>query len=80
MPLQACLAVEDAANNMTDSPYSQLQIEEQQKENERIWAAVNRSALQQTGCDNNGNHRSDRTPGDGAGFTNHSSRFAGASV
>lgn len=56
-------------------------IDEQQKENERIWAAVNRLALQDTGCDNNGNHRSDRTPGGGArGFTNHDSRFAGASV
>ncbi|XP_011615278.2 serine/threonine-protein kinase Nek9 isoform X1 [Takifugu rubripes] len=55
-------------------------IDEQRKENERLWAAVNRSALQETGCDNNGNHRSDRTPGEGAGFTHHGSRFAGASV
>lgn len=71
----------DAAEDATDGPCScQLQIDEQQKENERIWAAVRRSALQQTGCDNNGNHRSDPTPGDGAGVAHHGARFAGASV
>ncbi|XP_026211303.1 serine/threonine-protein kinase Nek9 [Anabas testudineus] len=58
------------------------QVIEQQKENERLWAAINRSALQKAGCDNNRN--SDCMSGDGGGrsggFTNHGSRSAGASV
>lgn len=61
-----------------------LQIDEQRKENERLWAAINRSTLRQAGCDNNGNHHSDCMPGDGGGrgggFTNHGGRSAGANV
>ncbi|KAG7237236.1 hypothetical protein INR49_032569 [Caranx melampygus] len=60
------------------------QVNEQQRENERLWAAINRSALREAGCDNNGNHHSERIPGNGGGrgggFTNHGSRSAGASV
>ncbi|XP_059209716.1 serine/threonine-protein kinase Nek9 [Centropristis striata] len=60
------------------------QVNEQQKENERLWAAINRSTLREAECDNNGNLPSDaRTSGDGGergggGFTNHGSRSAGA--
>lgn len=60
------------------------QISEQRKENERLWAAVSRSALQEARCDSNGNHPSDRTRGEGGGrrggLTNHGGRSAGASV
>lgn len=60
------------------------QVDEQQKENERLWAAISRLTLREAGCDNNGNHHSDRMPGDGGrrggGFTNHGGRSAGASV
>nr|XP_019940598.1 PREDICTED: serine/threonine-protein kinase Nek9 [Paralichthys olivaceus] len=60
------------------------QVNDQQKENERLWAAINSSVLREAGRDNNGNPRPDRVPGDvggrGGGFTNHGSRSAGASV
>ncbi|XP_037602492.1 serine/threonine-protein kinase Nek9 [Sebastes umbrosus] len=61
------------------------QVNEQQKENERLWAAINRSTLREAGCDNNGNRPSDaRMPGDGgergSGFKKHGGRSAGASV
>ncbi|KAL3968999.1 homeobox protein NOBOX [Sarotherodon galilaeus] len=60
------------------------QISEQRLENERLWAAINRSALQGAVCDSNGNHPSARTPVDGGrrrgGLTNHGGRSAGASV
>ncbi|XP_068436477.1 serine/threonine-protein kinase Nek9 isoform X1 [Clinocottus analis] len=61
------------------------QVNEQQKENERLWAAINCSAQREAGCDNNGNHPSDaRMPGDGGerggAFTNHVGRSTGASV
>lgn len=66
-----------------------LQISEQQKENEKLWAAINRSKPQETQQDSNQNHHSDRMPGEGGGgggggrrggFANHGDRFAGASV
>uniref|UniRef100_A0A667Y508 non-specific serine/threonine protein kinase n=1 Tax=Myripristis murdjan TaxID=586833 RepID=A0A667Y508_9TELE len=54
---------------------------DQQKENERLWAAINRLMLREAGCETNGNHQSDRMLGDrGGGFTNHGGRSAGASV
>lgn len=61
------------------------QVNEQLKENERLWAAINRSAQREAGCDSNGNHPSDaRMPGDGGerggAFTNHGGRSTGASV
>ncbi|XP_029350046.1 serine/threonine-protein kinase Nek9 isoform X2 [Echeneis naucrates] len=60
------------------------QVSEQQKENERLWAAINCPSPQELGCNNNGNHRTDQMPGDGGGrgggFSNHGSRSAGANV
>ncbi|XP_062254090.1 serine/threonine-protein kinase Nek9 isoform X2 [Platichthys flesus] len=60
------------------------QVKDQQKENERLWAAIHSSALREAGRSNNGNPHSDRVPGDvggrAGGFTNHGSRSAGASV
>ncbi|XP_041828862.1 serine/threonine-protein kinase Nek9 isoform X3 [Melanotaenia boesemani] len=65
------------------------QVSEQQQENEKLWAAINRSMLQEAGPDQNGNHHSDNMPGGGGGrggggrrdgFTNHGGRSAGASV
>lgn len=60
------------------------QVSEQQKENERLWAAISRSALQEAGCDSNGNHHPNRISGAGGGrrggLTNHGGRSAGASV
>lgn len=60
------------------------QVCEQMKENERLWAAINRLSLRETGCDNNGNHHSDHIPGDGGGtgvgFTNHGGKSAGAGI
>lgn len=57
-------------------------MDEQRKENEMLWAAINRSTLRQAGCDNNGNHRPDTFPreAEGRGFTNHGGRSAGAGV
>lgn len=59
-----------------------VQNDEQRKENERIWAAIRRSALRQAECDSNGNHRPDTFPreAEGRGFTNHGGRSAGAGV
>ncbi|KAM9355138.1 serine/threonine-protein kinase Nek9 isoform 2-T2 [Pholidichthys leucotaenia] len=60
------------------------QVSEQLKENEKLWAAINRSVLQEAGCDSNGNPHSDHMPGDRGGrrggLTNHGGRSAGASV
>lgn len=61
-----------------------VQIDEQQKENERLWEAINRSALlRQAGCDNNGNHQPHSFPRrdlEGGGFPKHGGRSAGAGV
>ncbi|XP_037551032.1 serine/threonine-protein kinase Nek9 [Nematolebias whitei] len=57
------------------------QVGEQQKENERLWAAINRSAQQEAGRDGNRNHHS--VPSNGGGerrLTNHGGRSAGASA
>ncbi|XP_061599731.1 serine/threonine-protein kinase Nek9 [Cololabis saira] len=70
------------------------QISDQQKENEKLWAAMNRLELQETQQDINRNHHSDCMPGERGGggggggerrerrggFTNHGDRPAGASV
>ncbi|XP_071376960.1 serine/threonine-protein kinase Nek9 isoform X1 [Centroberyx affinis] len=59
------------------------QVSDQLKENERLWAAINRLTAREAGCEKNGNHHSDRMLGDGGGrgggFTNHGGRSAGAS-
>lgn len=58
-------------------------MDEQQKENERLWEAINRSALRQAGCDSNGNHQPHSFPrreGEGGGFPKHGGRSAGAGV
>uniref|UniRef100_A0A671U6M4 non-specific serine/threonine protein kinase n=1 Tax=Sparus aurata TaxID=8175 RepID=A0A671U6M4_SPAAU len=80
-PLQCCAQ----SLYLSNSVYScRLQVDEQKKENERLWAAISRSTLREAGCDSNGNHRSDRMPRDeggrGGGFTKHGGRSAGASV
>uniref|UniRef100_A0A8D3E3J4 non-specific serine/threonine protein kinase n=1 Tax=Scophthalmus maximus TaxID=52904 RepID=A0A8D3E3J4_SCOMX len=83
IPLQSQLCSLRTSNSRTRNS-CRLQVNEQQKENERLWAAINCSALRDAGRDNNGNHHSDRLPGDvggrGGGFSNHGSRSAGASV
>lgn len=60
------------------------QVKEQQREHERLWAAINRSMLREAGCDSNGNHRADRLSGDGGGrgggYSTHGGRSAGAGV
>ncbi|XP_037342934.2 serine/threonine-protein kinase Nek9 isoform X1 [Pungitius pungitius] len=61
------------------------QVNEQQKENERLWAAIGRSAPREAGRDGDGNHTSDaRMPGDGGerggAFAIHGGRSSGASV
>lgn len=61
------------------------QIREQQKENERLWAAINRSTLREKERDRNGSRRSEPMTSKGgsgrrSGFTNHGGRSAGASV
>ncbi|KAM3870835.1 serine/threonine-protein kinase Nek9 [Diretmus argenteus] len=59
------------------------QASDQLKENERLWAAINRLTLREAGSETNGNSHSDRVLGDGGGrgcgFTNHGGRSAGAS-
>uniref|UniRef100_G3NXQ5 non-specific serine/threonine protein kinase n=1 Tax=Gasterosteus aculeatus aculeatus TaxID=481459 RepID=G3NXQ5_GASAC len=61
------------------------QVNEQQNENERLWAAIGRSAQREARCDNNGNQPSDaRMPGDGgergAALAIQGARPSGASV
>ncbi|MED6238961.1 hypothetical protein ATANTOWER_032886, partial [Ataeniobius toweri] len=61
------------------------QIREQQKENEKLWAAINRSTLQEKERDRNGNRRPETMTSKGgrgrrSGLTNHGGRSAGASV
>ncbi|XP_029973155.1 serine/threonine-protein kinase Nek9 [Salarias fasciatus] len=60
------------------------QVSEQKRENEKLWAAISRSALQESGCDRNGNHHSDGGGGGGGrrggGLAHHGGRSAGASV
>ncbi|XP_034077987.1 serine/threonine-protein kinase Nek9 isoform X2 [Gymnodraco acuticeps] len=78
--LQETVARQDLRIQMLEK-----QVNEQRKENERLWAAINRSTLREAGCDNNGNHPSDaRMPGDGGErggrLTHHGGRPAGASV
>ncbi|KAM4625355.1 serine/threonine-protein kinase Nek9 [Polymixia lowei] len=59
------------------------QVNDQVKENEKLWAAINRLTPREAGAESNGNHKSDRMVGDGGGrgggFTNHGGRSAGAS-
>lgn len=80
-PLQCCAQSLYVSNSVCSC---HLQVDEQKKENERLWAAISRSTLREAGCDSNGNHRSDRMPRDeggrGGGFTKHGGRSAGASV
>ncbi|XP_017274200.1 serine/threonine-protein kinase Nek9 [Kryptolebias marmoratus] len=57
------------------------QVSEQQRENERLWAAINRSAQQEAGRDGNRNHVSVASSGGGERrLTNHGGRSAGASA
>ncbi|XP_037097661.1 serine/threonine-protein kinase Nek9 isoform X1 [Syngnathus acus] len=61
------------------------QVNDQQKDNERLLAAFNRLSLLETRCDNNGNHCDGHVPDDGgaaraSGFTPHGGRPAGSSL
>ncbi|KAF6718688.1 Serine/threonine-protein kinase Nek9 [Oryzias melastigma] len=57
------------------------QVSEQKKENEKLWAAINRTAGQETGLNSDRNSLSAPTGGGRRGeLTNHGGRSAGASV
>uniref|UniRef100_A0A3Q2TI15 non-specific serine/threonine protein kinase n=1 Tax=Fundulus heteroclitus TaxID=8078 RepID=A0A3Q2TI15_FUNHE len=78
--LRETIAMQDKRIEMLEN-----QIREQQKENEKLWAAINRSTLQEKERVRNGNRRSEPTTSKGgsgrrSGFTNHGGRSAGASV
>lgn len=76
---------ETVANQEKRIETLEKEIREQQKENERLWAAINRSALREKERDRNGSRRSEPLTSKGgsgrrSGLTNHGGRSAGASV
>lgn len=79
--LLPCIVHGAWATSITFCLLPRLQVGEQQQENERLWAAINRSSQQEAGRDGNRNHHS--VPSNGGGerrLTNHGGRSAGASA